>query len=243
MPRRVNADEVRDEILSATIAIMSEQGLPKTTMRTIADRASCTTGRVTYFFGSREDIVVSALRRLRVESSRHLAAAAAGKSGLAALRSFLLATLPYASAENLQAHWRIWLTLWHESITETYASEEWDRRAEGYELLLRQHLESAKSSGELRHDLDIDVAVRMLASLVYGAGVDATLRPQRYSPEQVAMLIDTALASLVARPVADGAGQGDVAGSAVSSESLWRVDSGSPGTASRQETSRTEISR
>jgi AcrR family transcriptional regulator len=197
MPRRVDAEAARTTIVQATIQVISELGLERTTMREIARRAGCTTGRVTYFFADKEALLVAALAELRLTASRTLAAAAAGYSGIAALRRFVLATLPDPSVTDDETeHWRVWLTLWNEALTKPYAASEWDRRAGGYELLLRQHVESAKALGELRDDIDTDTVIRLLATTVYGASVDAMLRPRRYKPDVMEALVDTMLQSL-----------------------------------------------
>lgn len=192
----VSADRSRNEILDAAITAVSNGGFDAATMRGIAKAAGCTTGRVTHYFHSKEELLIAALARLRAAAARLFADRIKDLSGLAALRELLIATLP--ANDELRAHWRVWIRLWNEGAQQ-FASQEWDIRAREYEAMVGNLLLDAQKNGEVPPDLDIVDTTRLLCTMIYGAGMDATIRPDRYPVEAMERIVDKAL--LACRPI------------------------------------------
>src|ERR1700678_312134 len=61
MPKIVNWDERRDEILSATWRVIARDGIAKATIRAIAREAHCSPGILAHYFGDKADILGAAL--------------------------------------------------------------------------------------------------------------------------------------------------------------------------------------
>lgn len=198
MAPRNTASDIRNEILDATVALIDESGIHAATMRRIAQRAGCTTGKLTHYYANKEEIIVAALTQLRSRAAQSLARAATQGRGVERIRNFVLATLPDEGRTGSVASWRVWINLWNEALIESYASAEWDRRAEGYELMLRQVVEAARADGDLDPHISTDSIVQLLAMIVYGAGSNAILRPPADSSRSEEALIELALRSIVA---------------------------------------------
>ena len=61
MPKIVDWDARRDEILSATWRVIARDGLAKATISAIAREASCSRGILAHYFDDKADILGSAL--------------------------------------------------------------------------------------------------------------------------------------------------------------------------------------
>ena len=61
MPKIVNWDERRDEILSATWRVIARDGIAKATIRAIAREAHCSPGILAHYFDDKADILGAAL--------------------------------------------------------------------------------------------------------------------------------------------------------------------------------------
>ena len=61
MPKIVDWDARRDEILSATWRVIARDGIAKATIRAIAREAGCSRGILAHYFDDKADILGSAL--------------------------------------------------------------------------------------------------------------------------------------------------------------------------------------
>ena len=61
MPKIVDWDERRDQILSATWRVIARDGIAGATIRAIAREASCSAGILAHYFDDKEEIFFSAL--------------------------------------------------------------------------------------------------------------------------------------------------------------------------------------
>jgi AcrR family transcriptional regulator len=75
----------RQAILNAAISLLREGGLPGLSVERVATRAAVAKGLVLYHFGSRARLVEQCGHRVAQERADRLAAAVAGRSGIAAV--------------------------------------------------------------------------------------------------------------------------------------------------------------
>ena len=94
MPRVVDHQMRRDEIVAAAWQAIALDGIDGATMRRIAELAGCATGRLAHYFDSRNDILVAALGKVHSKASTRMADIAVGIDGMPALRAVLLESLP-----------------------------------------------------------------------------------------------------------------------------------------------------
>ena len=78
MPKIVNWDERRDEILSATWRVIARDGIAKATVRAIAREAHCSAGILAHYFDDKADILGSALMLSHRRVAARMDARAAG---------------------------------------------------------------------------------------------------------------------------------------------------------------------
>ena len=105
MPRRVDHEARRHEIVLATWRLIAERGIEATTMRELARELGLANGSVTHYFPDKSAILTAAFAHVfaattaRFEQGR----ARTGDTGLAALRAFLLEAAPIDEERSLEA--------------------------------------------------------------------------------------------------------------------------------------------
>ena len=114
MPKIVNWDERRDEILSATWRVIARDGIAKATIRAIAREAHCSPGILAHYFGDKADILGAALLLSHRRVRARMDARAAGLAGLDALRVIMLEALPLDDERDLEA--RIEISFWGRAL-------------------------------------------------------------------------------------------------------------------------------
>src|SRR5215475_9279726 len=121
MPKIVNWDERRDEILSATWRVIARDGIAKATIRAIAREAHCSAGILAHYFDDKADILGAALLLSHRRVGARMTAAADGLAGLAALRAVMLEALPLDDLRDLEA--QIEISFWGRALGNAALSE------------------------------------------------------------------------------------------------------------------------
>jgi AcrR family transcriptional regulator len=205
LPKIVDWDSKRDEILSATWRVIARDGITGATIRAIAKEANCSRGILGHYFASKADILGSALVLSHRRVGARMAAATAGRSGLAALRIVMLEALPLDDRRDLEA--QIEISFWGRALGNSELRElqhsEFDRLCGR----LRGHLAEAAGLGELRADCDLAVATHQLVVLIDGLSAERVLYPGRVTADRQVQMLDSLLASFAARRSAAGATQ------------------------------------
>ena len=198
MPKIVDWDERRDEILSATWRVIARDGIAGATIRAIAKEANCSRGILAHYFDDKADILGSALVHSHRRVGGRMAGAAAGLTGLAALRVVMLEALPIDDRRDVEA--QIEISFWGRALGNPELRElqhtEFDRLCSR----LRGHLTEAAELGELVASCDLELATHQLVVLIDGLSAERVLYPDRVTPQRQVQLLDLLLASLRPRP-------------------------------------------
>jgi len=185
--------------------VIARDGITGATIRAIAKEANCSRGILGHYFADKEDILGSALVLSHRRVGARMAAATAGRSGLAALRIVMLEALPLDERRDLEA--QIEISFWGRALGNAELRElqhsEFDRLCGR----LRSHLEEAAELGELRADCDLGVATHQLVVLIDGLSAERVLYPDRVTAGRQVQMLDALLASFATQPAAAEAAQ------------------------------------
>jgi AcrR family transcriptional regulator len=187
MPKVVDADARRREILESTWRVIAREGLGAATMRRIAEAAGCTTGLVTHYFKTKGEILIAALREVHEAAGRRMRARIEGRSGLSALESVLHEALPL-DGQRVE-EWRVWLTFWGQALSSRALITEQRRRYEEWRRLVRGLLLQARREGELDPKADVERCADETLALVDGLGIQAVFEADRLTPARLRALI------------------------------------------------------
>jgi AcrR family transcriptional regulator len=198
MPKIVDWDAKRDEILSATWRVIARDGITGATIRAIAREANCSRGILGHYFGGKEDILGAALVLSHQRVGARMSASTAGLRGLAALRAVMLEALPLDDQRDLEA--QIEISFWGRALGNAKLRDlqhtEFDRLRER----LCGHLQEAAGLGELEAGYDLDLAAHQLVVLIDGLSAQRVLYPDRVTPERQVQMLDRLLRAVAAKP-------------------------------------------
>jgi len=192
VPKIVDWDARRDEILEATWRVIARDGLFNTTVRAIAREANCSQGILSHYFTDKQDILAAALlmshRRVRQRTEKKVA----GQRGMAALRIAMLEALPLDEERDLEA--RIEVSFWGRMLSDHGLGELGENEVDQLWTRLNGHLEEARELDELVEGLDLDLATHELVALIDGLSVERVHVPDRVPPQRQLLMLDRLLA-------------------------------------------------
>jgi AcrR family transcriptional regulator len=191
MPKIVDHDERRREVLSAARRVIVRDGIDAATTRAIAKEAGYSNGVLAHYFADKDEILLSALRQSHQRIRARLAGKVAGVTGLAALRELLLDNLPL-DAERTQET-RLEVSFWSRSLASERLAEVQRAEAEELRAAVRDLLGQARAAGELRTDDNLDDLTEHLLALVDGLSLHLLLYPGRLTRVDLEKLLLQAL--------------------------------------------------
>lgn len=192
MPKAVDHDARRAELLAATWRVIARDGIEGATVRRISREAGYSTGVLTHYFQNKEDVLRTALQAAFTETRTRIEAQASEARGLRALRNAALSALPLDDERRRACEVR--LGFWARATAdETFAA---DQRARYFHLrrTFARLLEQAGECDEMRSDLDFESEAERLVALCEGIGVQALFDPNRWTSERQTAAVDAHLA-------------------------------------------------
>ena len=203
MPKIVDHDLRREQVLDALWRVVRRDGLEGATIRAIAREAGCSSGVLAHYFRDKDDILRSALELSNRRIEQRVVSVLRRRVGLAALRGVLCESLPLDADRSRALHLEV--SMWGRAISEERQRREHRRWFDAWRALIVKLLRAAVDAGELPADLDVDRASLGLVAFVDGLAVDALMHPDRVSRASQRRLIEAQLAAL---PVFAGSVEG-----------------------------------
>jgi AcrR family transcriptional regulator len=192
VPKAVDHEERRASIVAAAQRTIGAGGLDGATMRKIAQAASCTTGLLSHYFDSRDQILIAALKAAHRAAGQRMMVVAAEADPVRALRNVLLEALPLDDLRR--GEWLVWIAFWSQAVHSDPMREEHVSRYREWLALLAELLLKAEGNRTGGPD-PVDEAFR-LSALVDGLGLQITLRRGGGDAERVIGTIDHHLETL-----------------------------------------------
>jgi AcrR family transcriptional regulator len=180
MPKIVDHDERREEILQAAMRVIRAVGLDGTTTRAIAREAGYSSGGLSHYFADKDDILRSVLVMTHRNSRERQAKALAGKSALDKLWGLLLDNLPLDEERGVETLME--MTFWPRAVSNEELRKFQDEAAHALLDSLRKLIGEVRKAGQLTSRLsDADLA-EMLIGAIDGFSVHYELFPERLPP-------------------------------------------------------------
>ena len=173
MPKIVDHDERRLELVDATWRIIARQGLEGATMREIAMEAGFANGALKPYFPTKDTLLEFAFGHVFNRTNRRIAGVTAGKSGLAALRAFCLEVLPLDEERLHEA--RIVIPFWQKAISDPLKAQIHQQAMDEWLATLQRHLGEARAEGDVNTAVADPVLSGQLLQMLLGAQILAAL--------------------------------------------------------------------
>jgi AcrR family transcriptional regulator len=188
MPKIVDHEESRAEFAQAVWRAIVELGIENATVRTVAEYAGWSVGRLSHYFASKDDLLEYAMGFAGGEMQRRFDKHLRKLRGLAALRAVLGEVTP--TTKRAREEWVFWIAFWGRATRNPQLAASQQRRHRGFRRVLEQCLEQARADGELAPRLDLPHEAAGIAALSWGIGVLATFDSRALTPSDIERELD-----------------------------------------------------
>ncbi|WP_440312981.1 TetR/AcrR family transcriptional regulator [Leucobacter chromiireducens] len=193
MPKIVDHDERRAEIVQAVTRIIIRDGFDRVTMRGIAAEIGYAHGALARYFPDKKSLLTAAYLQVFNTSHAETLRRVGSIRGLDALREMSHVLLPFAGIGAEKS--RVVLSFWDraaqdEALREIHTEAIVRRRG-----LIRRFLTEAAEDGELRADLDLEIAIEEVSARNAGWQMLAVLVPDAASDEKLSASLEALINS------------------------------------------------
>jgi AcrR family transcriptional regulator len=176
VPKIVDHDERRLELVDATWRIIARQGLEGATMREIAMEAGFANGALKPYFPTKDTLLEFAFGHVFNRTNQRIAEVTRGKSGLAALRAFCREVLPLDEERVNEA--RIVIPFWQKAVNDPQKAAIHQQSMNEWATTIRHFLAEARDSGDIHAAVDDSILAGQLLNMLLGAQIEAALAPE-----------------------------------------------------------------
>ncbi|MCA4135279.1 TetR/AcrR family transcriptional regulator [Arthrobacter sp. M4] len=175
MPKIVDHDERRLELVDATWRIIARLGIEGATMREIATEAGFANGALKPYFPTKDTLLTFAFQHVFNRTNQRIAEVTAGKKGIPALRAFSLEVLPLDEERVNEA--RIVIPFWQKAVNDAEKAEIHRKSMALWTAAIVAHLAEARADGEVTAAVDDATLGGHLLNMLLGAQITAALAP------------------------------------------------------------------
>jgi AcrR family transcriptional regulator len=196
MPKIVDHEQRRREILEATWRVIDEQGIEAATIREIAKAAGYSNGVLSHYFTNKEDILISAHKLAFQQVFDRANRANEGIVGLEALRRALLEALPLDEERRLEAVLDV--SFWSQALSnERLKSVRRDSLYDGRPWWIGM-IDSGRERGEIVTTVATEVLCDEIQTFIDGVSVQAVMYPNDMVPARQLAMAEAFLARISA---------------------------------------------
>ncbi len=177
MPKIVDHDERRREVLDATWRVIGREGLNAATVRRIAEEAGHSNGVLAHYFRNKNDILVSAHQLAFSRAAARIAVATADVQGLEAMRRAIQEALPLDEERYLEA--QVDVSFLGLTVGDAHLREVRSASGEISRAHWRSQIKQAQELGEVDRSEDPDAIVDDVVALIDSLSIGAIIDPER----------------------------------------------------------------
>ncbi len=196
MPKVVDHDQRRVELIEAVWRTIARTGSDSATMAAIAAEAGFANGALKPYFATKDELFAAAFDYMYAQTSRRMAAATVGKHGLAALRAYCHEILPLDETTRDEA--RVIVPFWHKALASPQLAARHEDAMREWRRQLRRYLTEARDAGEMVTSIPDDHIIGHLLTALLGAQITATLMPSLETAHTLTAQLDSYLSLLAA---------------------------------------------
>jgi AcrR family transcriptional regulator len=193
MARQADHAERREIFAAAALRVIMRAGVAGLTVREVAKEAGFTTGALTHYFQSKDQVLIEAseysakLVRPKMERS------ALEPSAIDALRKVIADALP--TTRVIRGTWRIWVGFWERSSYNPEVARVMRSRYAEWRGRLAAQIRRAQKQGEMPNTFDADLAAQELVALIDGIAVQVLLGAGHIPASRQREMIDAWIAT------------------------------------------------
>jgi len=179
----------REELVKAALNIISTRGFSFATIREVAKEAGCSTGTLSYYVSSREELLLMVANYEAEQSRKQIVGLEKIYKGLTALRQIVRNVLPLDQTRDFR--WKFWFNAWEE-ISKCEPGRKWleNRQTESV-MRYSKHIRAAQKMGEVPASVNATLAAGSLVALIDGIGVQVFIGRQNLSARKQLDMIES----------------------------------------------------
>jgi len=175
MPKIVDHEQRRRDILEATWRVIAQKGIEAATIREIAREAGFSNGVLSHYFTNKEDILISAHKLAFQRVYERAAIANEGATGIAAVRTALYEALPLDDERRIEAILDV--SFWSQAlVNDRLNAVRRDSIVAGREWWIGM-LQAGRDRGEVVSPASNNTLVDEIQALIDGISVEAVMYP------------------------------------------------------------------
>lgn len=190
MPKIVDHERRRQEIVEATWEFIARQGFDKLNLRDLAASTGYTNGALKPYFPTRDSILVATFEYVFGATEVRIAKVTRGLEGTAAIRAFAQQVLPLDA--KLRDEARVIIHFWHVALQDESMARLYVHSMDGWRRKLDLWLAQVPELTSSR----IAIARDALLTYLLGAQTTATLDQESQTPRELADQLEYLLESL-----------------------------------------------
>jgi len=191
MARQANHNERRKLFAAAALAVIAREGLEGLTMRVVAKEAGFTTGALTHYFQSKDELLIAASEAGADVVRPEMEGAATGASARVALRDLLYTVLP--TTPPMKAQWRFWMAFWERAAHSPEVQRVMRERYFEYTSRVAKVIRRSQEQGETPRDVDAEIVAREIIALIDGIGVQVMIGSRKFTNAVQRQYVDSLL--------------------------------------------------
>lgn len=179
----------RAELLAAAMKVLADEGSAAASLRKVAQRAGCTTGAVSYYFASKEELMAALIESRFDDFDRVLEVG----HDLGGVRLMFERWLALTNPEDAGI-WVGGFQLLSYARRSPMLAAVYQRRYARYRSVLTEIIASGQRQGWARKDIAADLLSDQLCAMGDGWMMLFPIEPQRFSAQRVRALLDATIA-------------------------------------------------
>lgn len=173
MPRIVDHDQRRREICDVLLDVVADHGIPAVTIRGVARRGGWSTGVISHYFKSRQDLLLGGLRRAAEHLDDYNRKVLTTLEGIAAIEHLLEGSIPIDGRRV--ALCRIFFFFYNEAMHQEEIKKEIESYLAGWRSSVAKAIRQSQRKGDFPENLDSRQAATDLIGLADGISMHALL--------------------------------------------------------------------
>ncbi|WP_344228283.1 TetR/AcrR family transcriptional regulator [Citricoccus alkalitolerans] len=194
MPKVVDHQQRKRELVEATWRIIARRGLSGATMRQIAAEAGFANGSLKPYFPTKAELIEATYAFVFDRTNRRVAVATRGLDGMAALEAFCREVLPLDVDRLDEA--RVVISFWQEAAHDPRGSELNNASMAQWRHSMATWMGQAREAGDLDAAIDIPSSGDVLLNFMLGSQISAVIDSAATSPADLERQLAAQLAHL-----------------------------------------------
>jgi AcrR family transcriptional regulator len=180
------------DVADALLKVLGERGFEKASTRAVAREAHCTTGVLSHYFRSKEDLVCTAVDLMFDWVEQATLAAMRNRDSVLALKIVL--GISKGAKEPPFDFWAVWLQVLAKARHNRRLTQIVRKRHGRFRELLTQIVADGQERGQLRVDISADLLADHINAVTDGLGLMAPIETERLTRKRSETLLELSVA-------------------------------------------------